>query len=113
MKFLLSKKMVLSLLTILAVAIGTFFYFQRPSDVVVVDEQGKPIPNATVEPVTPSFNYGPITTDENGQVNLPSSVQEIWWVNVSARGYETASHVDARRPKPITIALRKTAVKMR
>jgi hypothetical protein len=80
--------------------------------VQVVDPQGAPIADATVEPITASTNGNPLRTDKNGNATLPSfSIQEIQWVSVSKAGYETSGQLPLPDTWPWKITLKPNGLK--
>ena len=78
-------------------------------DLHIVDENGDPIPQATVEPISLSINYAKFASDENGHANIPWTIQTVKWVEVSKSGYVASGHIDVDQPKPITIILKRAS----
>ncbi len=81
-------------------------------DVIVVDEQGKAIRAAKVEPVSLSINYPKVETDKQGKSSWGFKLQKVEWVTVSKKGYHTVVQAKIRGlPKPVKITLKKIVVK--
>ena len=78
------------------------------SDVVVVDQKGAPIKDATVQPISLSINYPKVKTNKNGKANLGWKLQKVEWVTVSKEGYQTVMQAKYKGPpKPVKITLKK------
>jgi hypothetical protein len=75
--------------------------------VLVSDTANKPIQGAVVIPVSLSMSGPGVTTDGNGQAQIPSQVgpQRIQWVSVNKQGFQPAYvAVPATWPLRITLA---------
>lgn len=83
----------------------------KVADVVVVDESGNPISGATIEPVSMSINYPKVMTYESGDAWIGEKVQNVKWLKVSKKGYESAK-VDFKGPKPVRVVLEKEHVRI-
>ena len=57
--------------------------------VVVVDVQGKPIPQALIYSISLSMNIGPAKTNARGEARVPSNIQGTRWIDVSKKGYRS------------------------
>jgi len=78
------------------------------ADVIVLDEEGHPIKNAKVEPVSPSINYPSVKTNEKGKARWGYKIQKVSWVTVSKKGYQKVVQVQySGLPRPVKIILKK------
>jgi hypothetical protein len=77
----------------------------RQPDVIVTDHAGLPVAGAKVEAVTASINYAPILTDDKGQATLPSTVQKVETLNVTAPGSGAKVQVPYKGAKPLRVTL--------
>ena len=80
-------------------------------DVMVVDEAGKPVSGAMVEPVSASMNYPKVMTDLNGQAWIGDKIQSVKWIKISKAGYEDVQ-VDCGMVRPIKVTLEKEHVRI-
>lgn len=62
-----------------------------------------PVADAVVVPESPSFNYQPVVTDENGKADIPRSLQEVEWLSISATGSKVVKRVAFKRGKSIRV----------
>ena len=86
---------------------GSWFSFSKP-DVVVVDELGRPVKDAEVEPVSLSINYSELKTNKKGEVSISWKVQPVEWISVSKKDYEATGHIQYRGEKrPVKVVLKK------
>lgn len=76
-------------------------------NVQVVDTSGNPIGEATIVPMTRSYNKPASQTDARGEARVYQDFPKIEWLTVTKRGYQSA-HVSFDQPKPITVTLRPT-----
>lgn len=83
----------------------------KVADVMVVDESGKPIAGAAVEPISMSMNYPKVMTDGSGNGMIGEKVQEVKWLKISKKGFESVK-VDFKGPKPIKVVLEKEHVQI-
>ncbi len=56
--------------------------------VSVVDQTGRPVAGARIEPVSLSINHFSVTTDEDGMASIPWHMQQIEWLHVSKKGFK-------------------------
>lgn len=76
--------------------------------VVVTDPAGVPIADAAVEAVSASMNSSPVTTDAQGEAEMPSIVQETEWVKISKPGYAT-EQIPVPQKWPAKVVLRRNS----
>ena len=74
-------------------------------NVQVVDTSGNPIQEATIVPMTRSYNKPASQTDTRGEARIYQDFPKIEWLTVTKRGYHSA-HVSFDQPKPMTVTLR-------
>ena len=77
----------------------------RQPDVIVTDRAGLPIAGAKVEPVSASINYEPVLTDDKGHASIPSTVQKVETLNVTAPGSGEKVRVPYKGGKPLRVVL--------
>ena len=53
----------------------------------MLDQSGKPIAGARIEPVSLSINYESMTTNEEGMASIPWMPQKVEWLNVTKKGH--------------------------
>jgi hypothetical protein len=81
-------------------------------NLLVVDQDGKPVEGATIIAAWPSFDRPVATTDEDGaariDVSQGSSIQpEMLSFSVEKQGYQPVPFVHAQQPPPFRIVLRR------
>lgn len=76
-------------------------------NVYVVDESGNPLADAQIRPLTRSFNYPSVATDEKGSAFIHQDLPTIETLLVSKQGYRPLPPVNYNLPKPITVVLKK------
>ncbi len=79
-------------------------------NLLVVDQDGKPVEGATITAAWPSFNSPVATTDLDGaaqvDVSHGSSIRpEMQSFSVERQGYQSAAFVDAQQAQPFRIIL--------
>ena len=74
-------------------------------NVQVVDTLGIPIEEATIVPMTRSYDKPASKTNARGEVQVYQDFPKIEWLTVTKRGYHSA-HVSFNQPKPMTVTLR-------
>jgi len=75
---------------LVCLALLTLIGCTQTGEVRVVDDQGAPVPDARVEPVSLSMNGAHVKTDGQGHARVPlavSGVQETVWVQVNEPSY--------------------------
>lgn len=91
-------------LTILLIAIASA---SCSHNLFVIDENGKPIPDAQIRPLARSITYNSTATGEKGSAFIRKDHPPIESLLISKKGYITPSPVNFGLPKPITVVLKK------
>jgi hypothetical protein len=72
----------------------------------VQDPAGRPIEGARVVGVTASLDTAPVFTDADGEVRVPWTPEDLWWVKAWGDGYCPSPELDVRgKPRPFTVVL--------
>jgi len=77
-------------------------------DIIVTDEQGRPIKYASVEPVSANINGGRTYTDKRGHAVIPVSlayIDRVQWVSITKDSFED-QYLDAPQPWPGNLSLK-------
>lgn len=74
--------------------------------IIVTDDNGLPISGAEVMAMSYSINMKSIFTNYRGEAALKKSIQELKWVNIAKKEYET-SHVQITGEWPLYVQLQK------
>lgn len=77
-------------------------------NILVVDEAGSPVPNATVVPLSRGFSWPSKRTSDDGGVFIHQDIPTIENIRAYKIGYQPSEMVNYDLPKPITIVLRKS-----
>lgn len=77
------------------------------SNIVVVDQAGRPVPDAAVVPLSRSFSWPAKRTDDKGGVFIHQDIPTIDSIRVYKTGYRTSPAVNYNLPKPIKVVLEK------
>ncbi len=77
------------------------------SNILVVDEAGLPIQDATVVPLSRGFSWPSKRTGDDGGVFIHQDIPTIETVRAYKTGYQPSEMVNYNLPKPITVVLRK------
>jgi hypothetical protein len=91
----------------LLIVLFAFVCLSCSSNIFVVDEAGHPVPKATVIPLSRSFSWPAVLTDEEGSVYVHQDIPTIETIRVYKVGYETPDPVNYELPKPITVVLKR------
>jgi len=75
------------------------------SNILVVDESGSPVPDATVIPLSRGFSWPGSKTDKNGGVHIHQDIPTIQNIRAFKTGYKPSELVNYNLPKPITVVL--------
>ena len=94
------------IIVILILLISCLSFFKSPQ-VIVVDQQGKPIEGVTVTPISLSINYLPQITDEKGRVEINQKVQEVKWILVDKKGYQSSGQIEFDGSETLRVVLKK------
>ncbi len=77
-------------------------------NILVVDEAGSPVPDATVVPLSRGFSWPSKRTGNDGGVFIHQDIPTIENVRAYKTGYQPSEMVNYDLPKPITIVLQKS-----
>jgi len=77
-------------------------------DVIVLDGNGKPIPDAKIVGASLSIGGQTAFANKKGEANIPWAVQETKWISIYKDGYRPVEHVDVAQKKPIVVKMTKT-----
>lgn len=88
-------------------ALVAFVGVSCSSNILVVDEAGNPVPDATVVPLSRGFSWPSVKTDEKGGAFVHQDIPTVETVRVYKTGYETPDAVNYDLPKPITVVLKR------
>lgn len=77
------------------------------SNIIVVDEAGTPIQDATVIPLSRGISWQPSKTNKNGGVHIHQDIPTIHNIRAYKVGYVPSELVNYNLPKPITVVLKK------
>jgi hypothetical protein len=76
-------------------------------DIIVVDDGGQPIANATIVGTSQSIQGQKTSTNGKGYASIPRALQPTEWIEVEKPGYVKSGQVSARQTKPIRVTLKK------
>ena len=74
-------------------------------DVIVTDQDGKPVEGAKITGASLSISGQFTKTNSKGGAQIPKAVQQTKWITVSKAGYEDVQFIDVSQPKPICVKL--------
>ena len=78
----------------------------RAPDVIVLDNNGKPIEGAKIFPISLSINYPSVKTDLQGRAWISYKIQKTKWLTISKSTYKDIQ-VNFEQTKPIIIYMEK------
>jgi hypothetical protein len=87
--------------------LASLFLVSCSSNILVVDEAGLPIKDATVVPLSRGFSWPTKRTGKDGGVFIHQDIPRIESVRAYKTGYQPSERVNYELPKPITITLRR------
>jgi hypothetical protein len=93
-------------LSLLLAAAATLTDCSSP-DVIVVDTNGKPVPDAKIVGASLSIGGQATFANKKGEAKIPWAIQDTKWISIQKEGYQPVEHIDAAQRKPIVVKLTK------